>query len=60
MLLVRLILDLYFTHEISMNELRDNTDVSFRIIDTDNESNYVSIEHPSEIDRKSTRLNSSH
>ncbi len=49
MLLVRLILDLYFNHEISMNELRDNTDVSFRIIDMDNESNYVSIEHPSEI-----------
>ena len=49
MLLVRVILDLYFNHEITLNELRDNIDMSYRVIDANSDFHYISIEHPKDI-----------
>lgn len=49
MLLVRLILDLYFDQEITVNELRDITGTPYRVIDTSSEFHYISIEHPKDI-----------
>ncbi len=49
MLLVRLIVDLYFGHEITLNELHANIGTSYRVIDVNSELHYISIEHPKDI-----------
>lgn len=49
MLLIRLTIDLYFNHCITLKALGDITNMSFKVVDVNTEEHYISIEHPTDI-----------
>lgn len=49
MLLIKLTIDLYFNHCITLKTLGDITNMSFKVVDVDTEQHYIILEHPTDI-----------